>query len=89
MNKKEQKKVLKNITDATLETLEKVGYDNVILIAVKSKSDDPDGDVAVLKGSEAGLAYMMLRLFERLPKRTVDKVLEIIDRYKNKNNFDK
>lgn len=89
MNKKEQQEVLKNITDATLETLEKVGYDHVILIAIKSKSDDPDGDVAVLKGSEAGLAYMMIRLFERLPRKTVDKILEIITRYKNKNNFDK
>ncbi len=89
MNKSEQQEVLKNITDATLETLEKVGYDNVILIAIRSKTKDPDEDVIVLKGSGGGLAYMTMRLFEQLPQGIVDKIHKIISHYKNKNNFDK
>ena len=80
-NKNGQQKVLKNITDATLETLGKVGYDQVILIAIRSKTKDPDEDVIVLKGSSDGLTYMAMRLFYQLPQGVIDTIHEIISHY--------
>ncbi|GAA2958344.1 MULTISPECIES: hypothetical protein [Ligilactobacillus] len=88
MGKNEQQEVLENITAATLETLEKVGYDNVILIAINSKIKDPGEDVIALKGSVEGLAYMTIRLFERLPQRIVERILTIIRHYRNKADSD-
>ncbi len=73
MGKNEQQEVLENITAATLETLEKVGYDNVILIAINSKIKDPGEDVIALKGSVEGLAYMTIRLLSDYLKELLNE----------------